>query len=172
MQHGLGFINAILTMAVIAVILVWGVTALTNGDPFWFAKRFDAKAEELVIYWEGQQMTLTPNDPDYDDIMAAFAKAIAKPVAFEYEVGFSEENINLYKEQYKLLEVKFKDVVQLHTRYPFNDANTYLVPLNMTHARYRRIYSFPGLLPYTSGPVNVQQSAFEQLFAAVEKAVN
>ena len=117
MNHGLSFFNGLFTMAIVALILVWGVTSLTNDDPLWFLSSFDAQAEEITVYWEGKTMTVKATDPGYADIMQTFAEAISKPVAYEERVGFSEESINLYKENYKLLEVKFQQPVQVHTRY-------------------------------------------------------
>ena len=171
MSHGLSFFNAIFTIAVVALILVWGVTALTNDDALWFLASFNERADTMVIYWEGNRITLTASDSGYDDIMHVFAQAIAKPQAFEWEIGFSEENIKQYREQFKLLEVEFPHAVQVHTRYPYNKAKTYLIPLDKTHAQSRRVFSFPGFTPYTSGPINIKDTAFDDLYTAVESVV-
>jgi len=171
MSHGLSFFNAIFTMAVVAILLVWGVTALTNGDPLWFLSSFNAQAEELIIYWDGNLITLNAQDQGYEAIMRAFAEAIARPAAFEGKVGFSEESINHYKEGFKLLEVQFQQPVQVHTRYPYLRAKTYFVPLDKTHALFRRVFSFPGYMPYTSGPINLNETAFNGLYTAVENVV-
>jgi hypothetical protein len=101
--------------------------------------------------------------------MSAFAESIAKPVGFEGNVGFSAENIKLYKENYKLLEVSFRQPVQVHTRYPLIKAKTYLVPLDKTHAIAHRIFPFTGHVPYTSGPVNTNETTFENLYLSVQK---
>ncbi|TFG71757.1 MAG: hypothetical protein E4H27_03930 [Anaerolineales bacterium] len=171
MRHGLGFFNAVFTMAIVTIILVWGVTSLTNSDPLWFLSSFDAQAETIVIYWDGTAITLGANDPGYADIMRAFSGAISKPVAFEWEVGLSEDSIHQYKQGNKLLEVQFSQPVQVHTRYPFNEAKTYLVPLDKSHALSHRIYAFTGIMPYTSGPVNASQNTFDALYTAVESAI-
>jgi hypothetical protein len=171
MKHGSGLLNAVFTMGVVATLMVWGVTSLTNGDPFWFLPSFNARAETLTVYWDGTTHTLQSGDPGYEDIMTAFAEAVTKPAGYEGKVAFSEENINQYKERNKLLAVQFAAPVQVHTRYPYNEAKTYLIPLDRSHAEYRRIFSFPGYLPYTSGPINAKPAVFDQLYAAVEKAV-
>jgi hypothetical protein len=152
------------------LILIWGVIALTNGDPIWFLSSFPTQAEELIIYWDGTVTTLKMDDPGFTEISRAFADAISKPVAFEGTVGFSEENIKNYKDQYKLLEISYPQPIQVHTRYPFTKSSTYLVPLDKTHAMTRRIFPFPGYLPYTSGPINAAEAAFNNLYKAVEQA--
>ncbi|MDF1514281.1 MAG: hypothetical protein P1S60_10780 [Anaerolineae bacterium] len=171
MQHRLTYFKGFLTILSVVLMIVWIVTAMTNSDPLWFIPRFTAQAKNMTIYWDGITTTISENDPGYDAIMQAFAQAMAKPVAFEWEVGFSEENISLYKTSYKMLEVVFDEPVQVHTRYPYNKAKTYLVPLDKTHADYRRIFSYTGYVPYSSGPVNIHKTAFVDLYSAVEQAV-
>lgn len=171
MRSILSVVNALATTAVVTIILVIGVTALTNGDLLWFLHSFDAQAEMLTIHWEGNVYQLYPGDPGYDEVMQAFATGIEKPSGFEWEVGFSEENIARYREEYKLLEVTFSEPIQVHTKHPFPQAKTYLIPLDKTHAKWRRVFAFPGLLPYTSGPLDMRPENFETLVSAVEKAV-
>jgi len=165
------FINGIVTMTVIVVLLVFGVTALTNNDLLWFWKTFDAQAETLTVYWEGEAYVFFPGDPSYDEIMAAFAKGIAKPVGFEWEVALSETTLNRYRAECKLLEVSFAEPVQVHTRHPFPKAKTYLVPLDETHANWRRVFAFTGVVPRASGPLDLHAENFEALFDAVAQAV-
>ncbi len=158
-------------MAVIVVVLVFGVTALTNNDLLWFWKTFNAQAEALTVYWEGETYVFRPGDPGYQEIMTAFAEGIAKPVGFEWEVALSEASIDRYHTEAKMLEVSFAEPVQVHTRHPFPKAKTYLVPLDETHADWRRVFAFTGVVPRTSGPLDMHAENFEALFQAVEKAI-
>jgi hypothetical protein len=165
-------VTGVIMSALVTLLLVWGVTSLTNEDPLWFLNRFDAQAEALVIYWDGEVTTLEPGDGAYAPVMAAFATAMAKPAGYEGSVAFSEANITHYREGSRLLEVQFAEPLQVHTRHPYATAATYLVPLDGTHAYTRRVFSFPGFVPYTSGPLNVEPSSFEMLLQAVEGAVS
>ena len=163
-----GLINAITTMAVIVTILVWGVNSLANNDPFWFLSTFDAQAEDITIYWDSKVLSIKATDPGYSDIMQAFTAVISKPVGYEGKVVFSEETINSYIEKRRLLEMNFPQPVQVHTRYPYTKAKSYLVPLDGTHATMRRVFSFTGYVPYASGPLNMEETAFNDLYAAVQ----
>lgn len=164
-------VNALVTTIAVVCVLVIGVTALTNGDLLWFAPSFTARAEAMTIYWDGNKYELYPGDQEYEGVMTAFAQGIEKPAGFEWEVAFSEENITRYREDFRLLEVTFSEPVQVHTRHPFLKASTYLIPLDKTHANWRRVFAFPGLKPYTSGPLNMSPANFELLVSTVEKAV-
>lgn len=165
------FISGVMTMAVIVALLVFGVTTLTNNDPLWFWKVFDARAEALTVYWEGDTHVFFPGDPGYEEIMTAFAKGIARPAGFEWEVALSEASINRYREQSKMLAVSFAEPVQVHTRHPFSKAKTYLVPLDGTHANWRRVFAFTGIVPRASGPLDMHPENFEALFNAIEQAI-
>lgn len=166
-----GFFNGLFTIAVVTIIIIWGVTSLTNGDPLWFLSSFTEPAEAFTIYWDGQTYIISTEDTGYNEIMRTFADAIRKPIAYEGKVVFSQENIDNYKENHKMLEVHFRTPVQVHTRYPYTKAKTYLVPLDKTHAYTRRIFSFPGYQPFSSGPINARETHFDNLYKAVEDAV-
>lgn len=171
MQSQTGILNGLIIIGLITLALVWGVTSLTNEDPLWFLQRFDAQAEAMIIYWDGEEISVMPEEPGYSALMEAFADAVSTPAGFEWQIGFSEDSIAQYQDRFRLLEVRFPEPIQIHTRHPFPEAATYLIPLNETHARWRRLFAFPGVLPYTSGPLNISPASFEALHQAVESIV-
>lgn len=164
-------LRGLIWTALTTMLLMWGVISLTNGDPLWFVQRFDAQATEITVYWDGSRHTLSPGDAGYDQVMAAFATAIAKPSGYEGGVAFSPESHSAYRDRFRLLEVRFAQPVQVHTRHPYLEASTYLVPLSETHASWRRAFSFPGIVPYSLGPLNMSPENFGALVTAVESAV-
>ena len=165
-------ISGLAMTAIVTTLLLWGVTSVTNGDPLWFLHRFDARAETLVIYWDGNVTTLEPGDGAYETVMAAFATAMAQPAGFESGAVLTEDAIRAHREEDRMLEVHFAEPVQTHTRHPYAESATYLVPLSDRHTRLRRVYTFLGLVPYTSGPLNLEPSSFDALVRAVEGAVS
>jgi hypothetical protein len=171
MQSNTGILNGLVTMVLVSLIIVWGVTSLTNGDPLWFLHRFDAQAESMTLYWDGESYTVTPEDPGYDALMEAFSRGVASPAGFEWSIAFSEDNIARYRDRFRLLEVSFAEPVQVHTRHPFLAADTFLVPLSEHHGNSHRVFAFPGRVPYTSGPINMNQTSFEALYHAAESVI-
>jgi len=164
-------LNGLVTLVVISLIIIWGVTALTNGDPLWFLGRVRAQAQSFTIYWDGETVEVTEADPRYGPLMAAFSHSAADIAGFEWRVALSEESITRYKADFRMLEVRFEEPIQLHTRHPFPKSATYLIPLDRTHAEWRRLFAYPGSRPYTSGPLNIGQDAFTSLYTAAEAAV-
>jgi hypothetical protein len=171
MQSQPSILNGLVTMGLITILILWGVISLTNEDPLWFLDRFNAQAEAITIYWDGDTHTVTPQDPGYDALMEAFSQAISSPGGFEGSVAFSEAGIEQYRDRFRLLEARFSEPVQVHTHHPFPQAATYLVPLNETHGRWRRVFPFSGERPYTSGPINVRPAKFDALYRAAESVV-
>ena len=165
-------ITGLITTAIVTALLIWGVISVTNGDPLWFLQRFDARAETLIIYYDGNVATFEHGDGAYEPVMAAFAAAMAAPAGFESVAVLTEEAIEAHREEYRMLEVRFSKPVQVHTRHPYAESATYLVPLSERHTRLRRAYTFLGLAPYTSGPLNLEPSGFDALVRAVEGAVS
>jgi hypothetical protein len=166
-----GLASGVVTMGMVVAILVWGITALTNEDPLWFLHRFDARAEAITIYWDGDSYRLEPADSGYNQVMTAFDEAISHPAGFEWSVAFSQQGIENYRSRFRLVEIRFEQPVQVHTRHPYPEAATYLIPLSETHAYARRAFAFPGLVPYTSGPLILGEEHFSALYRAVETAV-
>jgi len=165
-------ITGLITTAIVTALLIWSVISVTNGDPLWFLQRFDARAETLIIYWDGNVATLEHGDGAYEPVMAASAAAMAAPAGFENGAVLTEEAIEAHREQYRMLEVHFAEPIQAHTRHPYAESATFLVPLSERHTRLRRVYAFRGLVPYTSGPLNLEPSSFDALVRAVEGAVS
>lgn len=168
-QHAL--LKPLLNITMVTLFVVWGVTALTNEDPLWFLRRFDAEAERFVIYWDGTVREVDARDPGYDALMQAFSEALSRPAGYEGSVALSEASIASYRERYRMLEVIFDDPVQIHTRHPMPEAAAYLVPLSGAHADFRRAFAFPGRVPHSVGPLNLREQLFDTLYGSVESAL-
>ena len=169
-QRGPKWLGPILIFIVIAGGLVWWVTSLTNGDPLWFWHSFTAKADWIVIYWDGETRMLFPGDPYYDEVMAAFADAVAHWAGYENGVGLSDENLAQYRNERRLLELYYNEPVTVHTRHLFPEARTFFVPLSGTHAQWRRIFS--GLIDKPRiGVLNASPERFEHITTLIEQVM-
>ncbi len=163
-------LNAIWIMLIIGSVVFWWVNSLANEDPLWFVRSFDAEADWITVYHDGQTTLFLPGDPGYDQIMAAFADAVAHWSGYENGVGMSEESLEDYRSQGMLLEVHYNAPVQVHTRHMFPKARNFWVPLTGTHARWRRV--FAGLTDEPRiGVLNISETYFETLQSAVYAAL-
>ncbi len=160
----------IIVVAVVIAGIVWWITSLGNQDSLWFVRSFNAQADWITIYWDGETIMLFPGDPGYDEVMAAFARAAGKWSGYEGGVGLSEENLTRYREEWRLLELHYNDPVQVHTRHLYPRARNFFVPLSSTHSRWRRIFAGLTDLPRI-GVLNASEENFARLVEAVEEVV-
>jgi len=166
----LNAVGGILIMLFVTLGLVWGITTMGNEDPLWFLQSFKAQADWIVIYWDGESTTLLPGDPGYDTVMAAFADMVEHWSGYESGVGLSDENLERFRNEWRMIEMHYNDPVVVHTRHPYSEARVFFVPLSGTHADYRRI--FAGLQDTPRGGVlNADEERFERLVTAVEQIV-
>lgn len=164
------FLGAIFALVVVVGVLVWWVTSLTNEDPLWFLRAFTAKADWIVVYWDGRTHMFFPGDPGYDEIMAAFSNGVAHWSGYENGVGLSDENLARYRNEWRFLELHYNDPVNVHTRHLFPKARNFFVPLSGTHANWHRV--FAGLTDKPRiGVLNISEENFTMLLTAVETTV-
>ena len=163
-------IGPIITFILITGALVWWITSLTNDDPLWFMRSFKPRADWIVIYWDGETYMLFPGDPHYDEIMDTFADAVANWTGYESGIGLSDENLERYRNEWRLLELYYNEPVTVHTRHLFPEARTFFVPLSGTHAKWRRIFS--GLIDKPRiGVLTMDQERFEHLITTIDQAL-
>lgn len=164
------FLGALSVLVLVGGLLYWWVNALTNEDPFWFLKSFNARADWIVVYWDGTTCMFFPGEPEYDAVMDAFSEAVAHWSGYENRVGMSAETLERLRQEERLLELHYNDPVRVHTRYAFPEARNFFVPLSGTHADWRRV--FAGLTDEPRiGVLNVSPERFSALQDIVEQAI-
>ena len=169
-QRRPSFLVALLILVLASGVLVWWVNMLTNEDPLWFLRSFNAQADWIIVYWDGTTHMLFPGDPAYTDIMAAFSDGIGRWAGYESGVGLSDASLDRYRERERFLEFHYNDPVQVHTSHQFARARRFFVPLSGTHAAARRV--FAGLTDRPRiGVLNMSEERFSALLQTVTQAV-
>lgn len=166
-----GFFSGLLTITAVSLVLFWVVGVLGNGDPLWFQRAFNGYPTSIVVYWDGQIHTLTPQDEGFAEIAQAFATGVAHWSGYDGKVVLSEESLARYHTEWRMLEINYAVAARVHTRYPFPPASTYLIPLNYTHANYRRVFGYHHVVPWAAGSLNLDEADFAALAQAVEHAL-
>jgi hypothetical protein len=163
------FLGAASVLLLVAGLLVWWVNALTNEDPLWFIRSFNAQADWITIYWEGDTHMLFPGDRGYETVMHAFSDGVGHWVGYENTVGLSNESLERLRSEEKFLELHYNDPVRVHTRHLYPEARNFFVPLSGTHANWRRV--FAGLTDEPRiGALNISEENFEALLEAARRA--
>jgi hypothetical protein len=162
--------HAFVFLILIGGLIVWWVNSLPNEDPLWFVRTFTQKADWIVIYHEGETTMFFPCDSAYQHIMDAFADGVAHWKGYENLVGLSDENLELYRTEWKMLELHYNKPVKVHTRHFFPEAHNFFVPLSGTHAQYYRVFSGLTDTPRI-GVLNMHADKFAALQDAIAQAL-
>lgn len=165
-----GLLGVLGVVVVAAGLLIWWVSSLTNSDSLWFLRVFNARADWIVIYWDGDTYMLFPGDAAYGDVMDAFSAAVAHWVGYEEDVGLSDEDLERYRAEERFLELHYNTSVQVHTRHSYARARNFFIPLSGIHADWRRVFAGLTDMP-RPGVLNVSEARFARLLAAVKQAV-
>lgn len=164
------FLGALVVFVVVTGLVIWWVTSLANSDLLWFLRVFNARADWITVYWDGETTMFFPGDSGYETIMDAFADAAAHWSGYESGVGMSDETLARFRDEWRMVELHYNDPVHVHTRHLFPEARIFFVPLNGTHAKYRRI--FAGLTDRPRiGVLNASETRFNHLLTVTEQAV-
>jgi hypothetical protein len=133
--------HALVFLILIGGLIIWWVYSLPNEDPLWFWRTFTPKADWIVLYQDGETIMFFPGDTTYDNIMERFTDGIAHWKGYENLVELSDENLERYRTEWRLLELHYNKPVKVHTRHFFPEARSFFVPLSGTHAQYYRVFS-------------------------------
>jgi hypothetical protein len=82
----------------------------------------------------------------------------------------SEEYLQQYRDEGRLLSLHYNKPVQVHIRHPYPPARVFYVPFTQSHAHWRRVFrslqEAPGV-----GVLNMSPENYERLSTAVGEAV-
>ena len=165
-----GFLGVLVVLVVVAGLLVWWLGSLANSDGLWFLRVFNAKADWIAIYWDCGTYMLFPEDAAYEEVMSAFADAVAHWVGHEGEVDLSSDRLEYYRADGRLLELHYNMSVQVHTRHSYPRARSFFVPLSGTDADWCRIFAGWGDAPRV-GVLNASEARFARLLSMVKQAI-
>jgi len=163
-------LSALLVLVVVGGLSYWWVNAIPNEDPLWFVTSFDAEADWVVVYWDGNTHIFLPGDPEYKEIMTGFSQAISRRTGYEQGVGLSTDSLERCREGQRIVEFHYNEPVRVHTRHLFPEAQCYWVPLSGTHANWRRVFS--GFEDQARiGALNISEEHFAALLDTTQSAV-
>ncbi len=148
----------------------WFAGAVTNEDPLWFLRSFNAKADWIVLYWDGRTSHFFEGDPQYDVLLSAFSQAIARESGYEGHIALSDEDLQRQRDEGRFLEFHYSQPVQVHTRYPFPPARCFFIPLSGEHAARQRVFSGPSDRP-RDGALRLRDDHFADLIDIAQKTV-
>lgn len=124
-----GCIKPILTIVAILLVLAWGTVAIANADALWFMPGVSGEAQEVVIYREGQVITLKPGDASFNQVVSAVHDNVSK-ITSNPPGGLSEDSLKLIRTRQSAVEVRYKGTAMIHSTYGVGKFDTLLIPLS------------------------------------------
>jgi hypothetical protein len=146
--------------------LAWLVPAVLSSDARWFLPGETVPPAEIVIWNNGRQVTLQPDDDDFPALAGAI-DAILNDITGYTEFGASESTIAEYRSGLAV-EAFYADWLKIHTRYGLGRPKQILFPLTGVAFKERRFYIGADDAYWAGSP---RTSSLERLHSAVQAAL-
>lgn len=153
-------LNLAVTAVVIFSALVYGFVALSTEDLAWFISTYNEYPEEIALNCYGQQSSLLPGDPLYDDLVSLINETFSGRKNYD-SLTMSEDTYTYYlsSEDVMVLELVYTQKVRIHSFYKyFSNLDSIVIPLDGRHSKTNAIFgrsngqSTAGSLHYITMP--------------------
>lgn len=117
-------------LIVVIVLIVLGIGAVANGDPFWFLPGFNEVPQRIVVYQNGCRAELSQGQPGFDELTAAINQTLPQYQGFNSTTGISPESLKDYREKERAVEIFYGKPVTIHAPFSFGHPETIFIPLS------------------------------------------
>jgi hypothetical protein len=117
-------------LVVVIALIVFGIGALTNGDPFWFLPFFNETPKQIIVYNDGCSVKLVEGQVGFAPLNAAIQQALVQYEGYNSTMGISPESLAAYHTQEQAVEVMYAKPVTIHTLYRFGHPDMLFIPLS------------------------------------------
>ena len=126
-KSNLGSFALILLLVVVA--LVYFTPVLLTGNFLWFLPIFDEQPTTIIVFREGEQLTLYPGDPGFDEVTSATNKLISKIEAVHRTFGISDVGLEDLRAEGTAVELFYAESLDFPSPVNVGGANQLLIPL-------------------------------------------
>jgi len=154
-------------LIVVIALIVFGIGALTNGDPFWFLPVFDETPKQIIVYNGSCSVKLVEGQVGFAPLNTAIQQSLVQYEGFNSTTGLSPESLVEYHTTEQAVEAMYAKPVTIHTPYRFGHPDMLFIPLSGYLADARSV--FGGKSPdYWAGALRLKtlepiQRAAEQI---------
>jgi len=110
--------------------LVYFTPVIQTGNFLWFLPVFNTKARQIIVYRNGEQFTLYPVDPGYDELTAASNRLISKIIAVHATFGISDSGLETLRSEGTAVELFYAKPLKLPHSANLGGPNQLLIPLS------------------------------------------
>lgn len=102
----------IIALATVGMCLLFVLPAALSGNPFFAFGRINRRPIQAIVYYEGEALVFTPDDPEYDRLVEACYTALAHEIGFA-EWGWSEQRFEQARTEGIAVELIYDRPVKL-----------------------------------------------------------
>jgi hypothetical protein len=110
--------------------LVYFTPVILTGNFLWFIPVFDTEAEKIVVYRDGEQITLYPDDPGFDEVTAACNALISRIEAVHPSFGISDIGLEQLRTEGTAIELFYAEPLDFPSPVNLGGPNQLLIPLS------------------------------------------
>jgi hypothetical protein len=130
MRTRAGLASFFIVLVLFIAAFVYFIPVLATGNFLWFLPVFDVQPESIIVYRNGEQLTLHPGDPRFDEVAAASNRLISNIVAVHSTFGISDVGLeDLYAEG-TAVELFYTESLDFPTPVNLGGPNQLLIPLS------------------------------------------
>jgi hypothetical protein len=122
--------SMVLILLLVIAALVYFTPVIQTGNWLWFIPAFDAEAEEIIVYREGEQIVLHPDDASFDGVNGACNALISKIKAVHHTFGISDIGLEQLRAEGTAVELFYAEPLDFPSPVNLGGANQLLIPLS------------------------------------------
>jgi hypothetical protein len=130
MKTDINLRSMLLILLLTIAALVYFTPVILTGNFLWFIPVFDVDAEKIIVYRSGEQITLHPGDPGFDEVTAACNELISNIEAVHRTFGISDSGLEQLRAEGTVVELFYAEPLDFPSPVNLGGANQLLIPLS------------------------------------------
>ena len=120
----------VLVLVLVVIALVYISPVVLTGNFLWFLPVFDVEPMTIIVYRDGEQMTLVPGKPGFDGLTAASNELISNIKAVHRTFGISDVGLEDLRAEGTAIELFYAEPLDFPTPVNLGGPNQLLIPLS------------------------------------------
>ena len=135
---------------------MFSIITISTGDPLWFSTAFNEQPNEIMVYCYGENVTITPNNPHYNELTSLFNENFSGYKNWD-SLSLSEDTWEYYQnsEDMVVLIFSYPETVRVHSTYKyFSGVDTLILPIDGRHSQTNAVFGMTNEVP-ASGAMHI-----------------
>jgi hypothetical protein len=120
----------VLVLVLVVIALVYFSPVVLTGNFLWFLPVFDVEPMTIIVYREGEKMTLVPGNPGFDQVTVASNELISNIKAVHRTFGISDVGLEDLRAEGTAIELFYAEPLDFPTPVNLGGPNQLLIPLS------------------------------------------